>query len=327
MSLGDLYGSGDTEKTMYGYASLGETKKRTLHQDDIDGISYIYPRPENQPPDIPSAPAGPDTGTPGTSYSFTATTTDPDGDQVAFRFDWGDGSESDWTSYVGSGSSVSKSHSWSSEGAYYVRVKARDTYNAESGWSSGHPITIRAVVLEVDPSSLDFGEMGKSSTKTMTFRAYNAGGGTLGGTISVNRNWIAVSPTSFEGNDNTISVTVRTEGLAESHTPYSGTITVTSNGGTKTVEIFVTVIPTGLVAYPNPFSLSRDSSLTFSGSSVPYAKIQIFTLGGELVRTLEDKYGTSQISWDGRNEKGNEVARGTYIYVTKDTRGKIAIVE
>jgi len=42
--LGDLTGSGDTEKTMYGHTppSGGETKKRTLEQDDKDGIIYIY---------------------------------------------------------------------------------------------------------------------------------------------------------------------------------------------------------------------------------------------------------------------------------------------
>jgi hypothetical protein len=40
LSLEDLYGSADSAKTMYGHASSGETKKRTLHQDDIDGISY-----------------------------------------------------------------------------------------------------------------------------------------------------------------------------------------------------------------------------------------------------------------------------------------------
>ena len=43
LSLGDLYNSADADKTMYGYASSGETKKRTLHQDDIDGITYLYP--------------------------------------------------------------------------------------------------------------------------------------------------------------------------------------------------------------------------------------------------------------------------------------------
>jgi hypothetical protein len=41
--LNDLYGGGDTEKTMYYSASAGETKKRTLDADDTNGINYIYP--------------------------------------------------------------------------------------------------------------------------------------------------------------------------------------------------------------------------------------------------------------------------------------------
>jgi hypothetical protein len=42
LCLADLYDSGSREFTMYGYSSAGETKKRTLHQDDINGIRYIY---------------------------------------------------------------------------------------------------------------------------------------------------------------------------------------------------------------------------------------------------------------------------------------------
>ena len=30
-------------KTMYWKENKGDTKKRTLDQDDIDGISYLYP--------------------------------------------------------------------------------------------------------------------------------------------------------------------------------------------------------------------------------------------------------------------------------------------
>lgn len=288
------------------------------------GVTDIHP---NTPPNTPQAPAGPDNGTTNTSYTFTATTTDPEGDDVAFKFDWGDGSQSNWTSYIDSGSSTSMSHSWSAEGTYYVKAKAKDIYSVESGWSATHPITIRAIVLEVDPSSLDFDDMEKSSTKTMTFRAYNTGGGTLSGTISTNHNWITVSPTSFEGNDNTVSVTVETNGLAEKIAPYTGTVTVTSNGGTETVQIFVTVIPTGVVAYPNPLSLSKHNNLTFWGTGVPYAKIQIFTLAGELVKTLTEKYGISNLLWDGTNERGAKLARGIYIYVAKDSTGKIAIVK
>ncbi|MFQ6093914.1 MAG: matrixin family metalloprotease, partial [bacterium] len=52
LSLADLYESGDSQKTMYGYSSLGETKKRTLHSDDIAGISYLYPSgaTDSEPP-------------------------------------------------------------------------------------------------------------------------------------------------------------------------------------------------------------------------------------------------------------------------------------
>lgn len=41
LTLNDLYSSSDSAKTMYGYASEGQTK-RSLSKDDIDGIVYIY---------------------------------------------------------------------------------------------------------------------------------------------------------------------------------------------------------------------------------------------------------------------------------------------
>ncbi|HAG08521.1 MAG TPA: hypothetical protein DCK87_03000 [Desulfotomaculum sp.] len=42
LMLLDLYGTADSEKTMYGFVGPGETKARTLEQDDIEGIKYIY---------------------------------------------------------------------------------------------------------------------------------------------------------------------------------------------------------------------------------------------------------------------------------------------
>lgn len=41
--LDDLYSATDVDKTMYGYGDTGETHTRSLHQDDIDGISFLYP--------------------------------------------------------------------------------------------------------------------------------------------------------------------------------------------------------------------------------------------------------------------------------------------
>lgn len=43
LRLLDLSGAGDVDKTMYFSAALGETKKRTLDVDDINGINAIYP--------------------------------------------------------------------------------------------------------------------------------------------------------------------------------------------------------------------------------------------------------------------------------------------
>ncbi len=278
------------------------------------------------PPDTPSAPTGPDNGSSGASYNFTAVATDPDEDQIAFKFDWGDTTQSNWSPLVDSGSSVTMSHSWSGKGNYYVRVMVKDSHGDSSDWSSGHLIVITTVVLAVDPLSLSFGNMKTGSTKTMSLRVYNSGEGTLSGTISVDSNWASVNPTSFEGNEHTISVTVNSEGLAESTAPYGGTIAVASNGGDKTVSISVAVIPGGAVAYPNPVSFSRHTGLTFWGTSVAHAKIQILTLTGELVKTLEEIYGADKVSWDGRNEKGVKVVRGIYIFVVGNYRGKLAIV-
>ncbi len=42
LMLLDLYGTADSEKTMFGFGGPGETKARTLEPDDIDGIRYIY---------------------------------------------------------------------------------------------------------------------------------------------------------------------------------------------------------------------------------------------------------------------------------------------
>ena len=85
---------------------------------------------------------GPDSAQVNESVTFTASATDPDGDNVAIRFDWGDGNTSDWSSYVSSGQSVSMSHIWTSVGTYYVKAQAKDMNGVTSGWSSAHKIVI-----------------------------------------------------------------------------------------------------------------------------------------------------------------------------------------
>ena len=53
LSLADLYHYSDSEKTMYGFGSPGDTSQRTLHQDDMDGIAYLYPANTSSPNPTP----------------------------------------------------------------------------------------------------------------------------------------------------------------------------------------------------------------------------------------------------------------------------------
>jgi len=93
------------------------------------------------PPNTPHIPSGDTSGYTGISYSYTTSTIDPNGDDVCYQFDWGDGSTTT-TGYYSSGSTVSVSHTWESSGTYYVKVRAKDIYGAWSSWSENLTVTI-----------------------------------------------------------------------------------------------------------------------------------------------------------------------------------------
>jgi len=88
---------------------------------------------DNHPPENITID-GPTHGSAGTAYSYYANATDPEGDEVYYKFDWDDGSFSDWIGPYASGVPISDSHTWS-QGSYNIRVKAKDVYGAESEWS------------------------------------------------------------------------------------------------------------------------------------------------------------------------------------------------
>ncbi len=96
----------------------------------------------NSPPDIPSTPSGEDEGITGVEYTFTTSTTDPEGEDVYYWFDWGDGTDSGWVGPYGSGDTGSASHAWDEAGDFDVKVKAKDVNDIESDWSGVHTITI-----------------------------------------------------------------------------------------------------------------------------------------------------------------------------------------
>jgi hypothetical protein len=98
----------------------------------------------NQPPVTPNAPAGPTSGSVGVSYSFTASTTDPEGDTISYLFDWGNGHDSGWLPEIASGATATASYAWPAAGTFDITVKAKDANGAESGVSAVHTIVISA---------------------------------------------------------------------------------------------------------------------------------------------------------------------------------------
>lgn len=95
---------------------------------------------------------------------------------------------------------------------------------------------------------------------------------------------------------------------------------------------------TDLYAYPNPSS--GDLHFTFMLGRIPEeAEIQVFTVAGRLVRTIkltavDLKYDFNRIYFDGRDQDGDPLASGTYLYTmkiksggkTERTTKKLAIV-
>jgi hypothetical protein len=90
---------------------------------------------ENEPPETPLI-SGETNGKTGNSYSYTFISVAADGDNVSYFIEWDDGTTSGWTDFIPSGSpGYSESHTWSSDGTYTIRAKAKDQYGTESDWA------------------------------------------------------------------------------------------------------------------------------------------------------------------------------------------------
>jgi len=108
---------------------------KTVEEFQAFGDPTLAIAKESLPPDKPDSPDGPSSGSVNIEHTYTASTTDPDGDKLNYLFDWGDGSYSNWIGPKNSGQSVSASHTWTNEGNYQIKVLAKDIHGVQSEWS------------------------------------------------------------------------------------------------------------------------------------------------------------------------------------------------
>ena len=90
----------------------------------------------NSAPDTPDI-QGPASGKIKEEQVFTVSTTDPEDDDVYYWMEWYDGyPDGFWQGPYASGEEVPFSYTWTEEGTYTVRVKAKDIYGTESDWAT-----------------------------------------------------------------------------------------------------------------------------------------------------------------------------------------------
>ena len=90
---------------------------------------------QNGAPTTPATPSGASSAPVNTAVTFSTSASDPNGDSLQYRFDWGGGVLSTW-------GAASQSRSWAAAGQYAVKAQARDSRQAESAWSSARTVTI-----------------------------------------------------------------------------------------------------------------------------------------------------------------------------------------
>jgi len=145
MTFSDFIESGETYTASHQWNTKGNHEMRIKARDKFGKESKwsetLTVTVINNNPNKPSIPDGPTSGKIKNSYTYSTTSTDPDSHQLKYGFDWdGDDQVDDWTSLVDSGESASKSHAWTTQGNYEIKVKAQDEYGEESEWSD--PLSI-----------------------------------------------------------------------------------------------------------------------------------------------------------------------------------------
>ena len=141
----DYVDSGQSQSVSHSWSGDGTYNVRVKAQDkygvESDWSNTLTVTIEsNAAPYKPNRPTGVDSGRVRREYTYSSSSSDPDGDQIWFKWYWGDGETSDWLGPYDSGDQCEASHKWVDTGEYEIKVKAKDSKGKESDWSS--PLSI-----------------------------------------------------------------------------------------------------------------------------------------------------------------------------------------
>jgi len=132
----DVSTTSPTRGGLLWFAGSGWTNLGSVGYPGVLGLSIGVCFIANNPPSTPSIPSGPVTGENEVEYTYSTSTTDPEGDMVRYGWDWtGDNAVDGWSAYRRSGEKDSVKLIFDEVGTYYLKVKAEDEHGAQSGFS------------------------------------------------------------------------------------------------------------------------------------------------------------------------------------------------
>jgi len=96
---------------------------------------------KSNPPAKPTL-TGPTLGVLNKYYEYAVVTTEPDGEDVYYFIDWGDGTNTGWFGPYNPGTSTTSQKAWNAPANYTVKARAKDIHDVASEWSDSLIVSI-----------------------------------------------------------------------------------------------------------------------------------------------------------------------------------------
>jgi probable HAF family extracellular repeat protein len=233
-----LAGSGGA----YGINQSGQVVGWSVNGDGFDratGWGFAPPPPVNHPP--VAIAGGPYAGVEGSAIAFSGSGTDPDGDQLVFKWSFGDGD---------SATTSAPSHAYANSGSYTAVLRVEDPSGA--GHSAITAVTVAnvapAVTIGPAPATIYSGD-------TLYVNASFSDPGTLDGPWGTSIDWADGAPTTGGTSNQSAPITGAHRYLRAGSYSVRVAVTDKDNGvGVDTVALEVARFPTTIDVAPKDAS-------------------------------------------------------------------------
>ncbi len=98
-----------------------------------NGYLHAFGELDTNAPEAPTID-GPTNGRFKRPHDYKFKSADPNGDDIYYYIEWGDGKKENWIGPHGSGEEITVSHTWDEKGNYTIRARAKDTDNLWGPW-------------------------------------------------------------------------------------------------------------------------------------------------------------------------------------------------